>query len=176
MKDMYIRDEGRYLEEIIMGMVMSFDVVALYLLMPNVSQRFLLSLWTAILHMLFPLIGFYFGSWVGNMVTEWSGYISAILLFCIGLQLLLSSKDQRIPYISLPFLAVMTSLDTFSVSVSFGMLNLQEYLFILSAGIATFILSYVALVISKRSFLNGSIFKIIAGIILIGMSILAVLR
>ncbi len=173
---MYRRDEGRYLEEIIMGMVMSFDAVALYLLMPNVSQRFLLALWTAILHMLFPLIGFHFGSWVGNIITDWSEYISAILLFCIGLQLLLSSKNQRLPQISLPILAIATSLDTFSVSVSFGMLNLQEYLFILSAGIAAFVLSYMALVISKKSFLNGSIFKMLAGIILIGMSILAVWR
>lgn len=159
-----------------MGIVMSFDVVALYLLMPNVSQRFLLSLWTAILHMLFPLIGFHFGSWVGNFITEWSGYISSILLFCIGLQLLLSTKNQQIQYVSLPFLAIMTSLDTFSVSVSFGMLNLQMYLFILSAGIATFLLSYAALVISKKSFLNGGVFKFMAGIILIGMSILAILR
>lgn len=176
MKDMYIREEGRYLEEIIMGIVMSFDVVALYLLMPNVSQRFLLSLWTAILHMLFPLIGFHFGSWVGTIISEWSGYISSILLFCIGLQLLLSSKNQRIAYISLPFLAIMTSLDTFSVSVSFGMLNLQKYLFIVSAGVATFLLSYAALVISKKSFLNGSVFKIMAGIILIAMSVWSVLR
>ncbi|MEO4054062.1 manganese efflux pump [Solibacillus sp. CAU 1738] len=164
------------MQEIIMGIVMSFDVVALYLLLPNVSQRFLLSLWTAILHMLFPLIGFQFGSWIGMIITEWAGYISAILLFGIGLQLLLSTKNQHFSYIPLPILAIMSSLDTFSVSVSFGMLNLQMYLFILSAGIATFLLSYAALVIAKRTFFNGNVFKVVAGILLLCMSVLALWR
>ncbi|PKC51965.1 phosphotyrosine protein phosphatases I, partial [Rhizophagus irregularis] len=61
---------------------------------------------------------------------QWSNLISSTLLFFIGLHLILSTQNRQIKPIPVPILAVSASLDTFSVSISFGMLNLQKYLFI----------------------------------------------
>lgn len=68
------------------------------------------------------------------------------------------------------------SLDTFSVSVSFGMLNLEKTIFIISAGISALICSYGALVIARRSqvFFWKKNIQIIAGIVFIIMSMLAI--
>ena len=161
------------MQEIITGILMSFDVVALYLLTTNVRGKLLLALWTGLLHAVFPLIGFQFGEWLSAMLSGWTTGISSILLFFVGLQLLLSSKNTEFPAYSLPIIAILASVDTFSVSLSFGMLNLQKSLFILSAGISTFILSYLALRIAQKSvILKSYIFKMTAGIVLVIMSIL----
>ncbi|MGE7092660.1 manganese efflux pump MntP family protein [Lysinibacillus sp. NPDC048646] len=163
------------MQGILAGILTSVDVIGLYVLIPNIRYRLLLSVWTAALHMLFPLLGFELGNYLVRFLLEWGQWISSILLFSIGLHLLLvSHKDEKVT-ISPVLLAVTASLDTFSVSVSFGMLNLEKTIFIISAGMSALICSYGALVIARRSqvFLGKNI-QIIAGIIFIIMSILAI--
>ena len=161
------------MQEIVAGVVMSFDVVALFLVANNVKYKWLLASWTACLHMIFPLIGFYFGEWLGEVLVQWSNGISVLLLFFIGLQLLLSRKNEDFPAKALPIIAIFASFDTFSVSLSFGMLKLEKYLFIISAGFSTLVLSYIALVIAqKNTILKHDLLKRMAGLLLIIMSIL----
>lgn len=160
------------MQEILTGLIVALDVVALYLLLPDVKQRFILSLWTAILHMIFPIIGFTLGRWMVHILLQWSNLISSILLFSIGLQLILSTKNRQIMAIPISILAVTASLDTFSVSISFGMLNLQKFLFIFSAGLWTFVLSYISLQLARSRFsIKGDSLKWIAGLSLIVISI-----
>ena len=161
------------MQEMIAGVLMSFDVVAIYLLANQVKYKWLLASWTALLHMLFPLVGFQFGQWLANFFLQWSSSISTLVLFFIGLQLLISKENEDFPAKTLPIIAIFASIDTFSVSLSFGMLNLEKYIFIISAGLSTLILSYVALLIAqKTTILDNTIPKKIAGSILIIMSIL----
>ena len=161
------------MQEVVAGILMSFDVVALYLIATNVKSKWLLALWTALLHMIFPLIGYRFGEWIAVYLNNWATSLSTILLFFVGLQLLLSKKDESFPAISLPIIAIFASIDTFSVSLSFGMLNLEKYVFIISAGLSTFLLSYAALVVAqKTTILRNNALKKIAGLLLIVMSIM----
>ena len=156
---------------------MALDVVALYLLLPNVKQRLIVSLWTALLHMLFPIIGFSLGTLMVQVLLQWSNLISSILLFFIGLQLIMSTKNQSAITIPVTILAITASLDTFSVSVSFGMLNLHKYLFVFSAGIWTFILSYLSLQIARTSRnYKGDALKWIAGLSMMLMSIYTLIQ
>ncbi|ATP38962.1 hypothetical protein CSE16_02400 [Solibacillus sp. R5-41] len=161
------------MQEIITGVIMSFDVVALYLLTTKVRSKLVLALWTGALHAIFPLIGFHFGELLSGIFLEWTGRISSILLFFVGLQLLLSAKNNEVPVIPLSIVAILASFDTFSVSLSFGMLNLQKEVFVISAGVATFIFSYAALHFAqKSSILKSYIFKMVAGMLLIVLSIM----
>ncbi|MFJ6209362.1 manganese efflux pump MntP family protein [Lysinibacillus sp. NPDC092081] len=163
------------MQGILAGIITSIDVIGLYVLMPNVRYRFFLSVWTAALHMLFPLLGFELGHFLVHFLLEWGQWISSILLFCMGLHLLLfSRKDEKVT-ISPILLAVTASLDAFSVSVSFGMLHLEEAVFIISAGVSALICSYGSLVIASRSqVLLGNKLQIITGVFLIIMSVLAI--
>lgn len=161
------------MQELVAGVVMSFDVVALFLIANNVKYKWLLACWTACLHMIFPLIGFYCGEWLGQVLVQWSNGISVLLLFFIGLQLLLSRKNEDFPARTLPIIAIFASFDTFSVSLSFGMLKLEKYIFIISAGFSTLVLSYIALVIAqKNTIFKQDWLKRMAGVLLIIMSIL----
>ncbi|MDI7740897.1 manganese efflux pump [Lysinibacillus fusiformis] len=160
------------MQEILTGLIVALDVVALYLLLPDVKQRFLLSMWTALLHMIFPVIGFTLGNWMVHILLHWSNLVSSILLFSIGLQLILSTRNRQTIAIPITILAITASLDTFSVSISFGMLNLDKYLFIISAGVWTFVLSYISLYIARSHLkIKGDALKWIAGIALIIISI-----
>ena len=160
------------LQEILTGLIVALDVVALYLLLPAVKQRFLLAFWTALLHMIFPIIGFTLGSWMVQILLDWSTIISSALLFFIGLQLIVSTRGQETVTIPIAILAITASLDTFSVSISFGMLNLQKYVFVLSAGFWTFVLSYLSLTIARTGYsLKGDALKWIAGISLMALSL-----
>ncbi|OEC00853.1 membrane protein [Lysinibacillus sphaericus] len=163
------------MQGILAGILTSVDVIGLFVLIPNVRYRLFLAVWTATLHMLFPLLGFELGSYLVRFLLEWGQWISSILLFSIGLHLLLSSHKNEKITISPVLLAVTASLDTFSVSVSFGMLNLEKTIFIISAGLSAFICSYGSLVLARRSqVFFGNKIQIIAGIIFIVMSLLAI--
>ena len=162
------------MQGILAGILTSVDVMGLYVLLPTVRYRLLLSVWTASLHMLFPLLGFELGNYIVRFLLDWGQWISSILLFCIGLQLLLFSNKNEKRTISPILLAVTASLDTFSVSVSFGMLNLEKTIFIMSAGVSAFICSYIALTIARKNErFFGTNLQIFAGIVFIIMSILA---
>lgn len=160
------------MKEILTGLIMALDVVTIYLLLPHVKHKFFLSFWTGFLHVLFPLIGFSIGTFIVKILLQWSYLISSIFLFLFGINILLSDNNRQAINIPLVLLAIYTSIDSFSVSISFGMLNLEMYLFVLSAGISTFILSYISLIISKRNVLiKGGLFRYIAGLSLIAISI-----
>lgn len=155
-----------------MGFVMALDVMTIYLLLPNVKQKFLLSLWTSLLHMIFPLIGFFVGQLILSILLQWSYLISSIFLFLLGLNVLLTKENKQAFQIPVIILAIYTSLDAFSVSVSFGMLNLTWYLFSFCSGIFSFILSYIALFIAGKSIsLKGGLFRQITGWSLIAISL-----
>ncbi|MEK4762001.1 manganese efflux pump [Viridibacillus sp. FSL E2-0187] len=163
------------MQEIIAGVITALDVLALFLILPKVRFRFALSCWTAGLHVIFPLIGFYVGEWAAQYLITIAKMLSGALLSLIGLQLLLSARVKEPPNLSPILLAVTASLDTFSVSVSFGMLQLQKSLFIMSTGITTFLFSYIALSIKRKTPVNlGIMLQILAGVALLLMGILSI--
>ncbi|MGE7622093.1 manganese efflux pump [Viridibacillus sp. NPDC096237] len=164
------------MQEIIAGVITALDVFALYLILPKVRFRLALSCWTAGLHVLFPLIGFYVGEWAAQHIMTVAKMLSGALLSMIGLQLLLSARVRETPNLSPVLLAVTASLDTFSVSVSFGMLQLHKGLFIMSTGITTFIFSYVALSVKRKTPVNlGIMFQVMAGVALLLIGLLSII-
>lgn len=156
---------------------MGVDAFALYLLLPFVKYRFLFAVWTAVLHMLLPYIGYQIGDILFVLFNQLAQIISTLLLFGIGLQILISREEIKKIKINPTILALSVSLDTFSVSVSFGMLNLDKYLFIISAGVGAFIFSYTSLLLSRRALkFRTTIVNKVVGIIIIGISIWSYLQ
>jgi putative Mn2+ efflux pump MntP len=159
-------------KEIIAAIITAMDVLTIYILIPQVKYRFWLSLWTGVLHMIFPYIGFLFGEWLASYISNLAQNISGILLSMIGVQLLLAVKDHKAAQIPVALLAITTSLDTFSVSVSFGMLQLKETLLVCSMGVFAFLFSYIALVLHKKIPTKIGIYmQLLAGIVLLLMGV-----
>lgn len=159
--------------ELLAGALMSVDVLILFSLVSYRKQVVLLAIWTAVLHMIFPLIGYLAGTIVQQYLQHASPYLSAVLLTLVGLQMILTNSPKQLPLFSPFLIAVLASLDTFSVSISFGMLKLEKLLFIISSGFFSFIAVFIAQqIIFKHTFMNRSIIMKLAGILLILMGYL----
>lgn len=152
---------------------MSVDVLILFSLVSYRKQVLTLAAWVASLHMLFPLIGYYAGVLVQTYLQQASPYLSGVLLTLVGLQMVLSKSSKEVPMMPPYILAVVASLDTFSVSISFGMLQVEKFVFILSAGISAFVGVIVAQkIIYKNTVMNRGIIMKMAGGVLLVMGLL----
>ncbi|WP_144512012.1 manganese efflux pump [Bacillus sp. FJAT-22090] len=159
--------------EILAGALMSVDVLILFSLVLYRKQIFTLAAWVASLHMLFPLIGYYAGTIVQTYLQYASPYLSGFLLSLVGLQMVLARSPKQAPLLSPYLLAIVASIDTFSVSISFGMLKVEKLLFILSSGIFAYLAVFIAQkVIYKHAFLNRGIIIKLAGLVLLVMGII----
>lgn len=159
--------------ELIAGLLTALDVVALYSVLPKIRFPLILAIWTGLLHIIFPLLGFLTGEWVTSIIIEGGRLLSSILLFLTGVHLCLQHPQVKPSLIPPVLLAVIVSLDTFSVSLSFGMLHLQRWLFLLSAGFFALTFSYLAL---KSKLIKGPILTRISGVCLIIMGMLTLLN
>ncbi|WP_391119947.1 manganese efflux pump MntP family protein [Psychrobacillus sp. L3] len=159
--------------EILAGALVSVDVLILFSLVSYRKQVFTIAAWVASLHMLFPLIGYYAGIVVQNYLQQASPYLSGVLLALVGLQMIITQSPKQVPLFSPYLLALVASIDTFSVSISFGMLKVEKLIFILSSGILSFLAVFIAQkVIFKHSFMNRAIIMRLAGLVLLLMGIL----
>lgn len=163
------------LVEIIAAGVTTIDILVIYTLLHVRKRKWLIALWTAFLNVAFPLLGFMAGELSAQLFSEWSGILSSVLLGLIGLHMILQEEDPSASKVTGPLLiAVAVSLDSFSVSMSFGLMHLNKWLFIVSTGLMSLVLSYFALranlTITPR---YRTTLRKIAGLILIGMGILS---
>lgn len=161
--------------EIIAASVTTIDILVIYTLLHVRKRKWLIALWTAFLNVAFPLLGFMAGELSAQLFSEWSGILSSILLALIGLHMILQEDDPSETKMAGPLLiAVAVSLDSFSVSMSFGLMHLNKWLFIVSTGAMSLVLSYFAL----RANLTMTAYsrkglRRLAGVVLIVMGILS---
>lgn len=167
------------LELVAAGMT-TIDIIIIYSFLHIRKGRLLLAIWTAILNIVFPLIGFWAGETTAVLFSTWSRLLSGVLLALIGLHMLLQEDGElqaEAKVLSPLLIALAVSLDTLSVSVSFGMLQLNRILFITSSGMFALIFSYAALVGRKRRrSKKGQFIKKVAGVAFIIMGILSWLQ
>lgn len=163
--------------EIIAAGITTIDVIIVYSLMRLRKGRLVLVLWTTVLNMAFPFLGFLMGDWTIGIFSAWSHLLSGILLALIGLHMILQddSNDAELTRQLHPaFLALAVSLDTFSVSVSFGMLQLNKMLFIFASGLLALCFSCIALYYGRRiSIRNGKVLRKLCGLALLVMGVLS---
>lgn len=166
--------------EIIAASVTTIDVIIVYSLLQLRKARLVLAIWTMLLNMAFPLLGFVMGDWSASLFSTWSHLLSGVLLALIGVHMLLqddSSNAAMTKQLHPAVIALAVSLDTFSVSVSFGMLQLNKILFILASGFLTFVFSCLALYYGRRLRLrNGAFLRRVCGGILLLMGIMSWFR
>lgn len=172
--------EVNLLVEIIAASVTTIDVIIVYSLLRLRKARLMLAIWTMLLNMAFPFIGFVMGDWSAELFSTWSHLLSGILLALIGVHMLLqddNANSELTRQLHPGIIALAVSLDTFSVSVSFGMLQLNKILFILASGFLTFIFSCLALYYGRKLKLgNGALLRRACGGILLVMGIMSWFR
>lgn len=168
--------EVNSLLEIIAASVTTIDVIVVLSLMQLRKGRLALALWITFLNLVLPLAGFVMGDWSAELFSVWSNLLSGVLLAMIGIHMLLHDDDNSMLKRQLhpAVIALAVSLDTFSISVSFGMLQLNKILFVVAAGFLSFVFSCLALYFGRfLSIRNGKLLRILAGLTLLIMGIVS---
>lgn len=162
--------------EIIAAIITTVDIVIVYTVLQLRRGRLMIALWTTLLNMILPIIGFYMGEWTVHFFAGWSQLLSGVMLALIGLHILLDDGEQQsmVHKMSPFFLALIVSLDAFSVSVTFGMMQLNKWLYVFVSGFFAFIFSIVALLSTGRiRLINGTYIRRITGIIFIVIGVMS---
>lgn len=136
--------------ELFAASITTLDIIIVYSLLTIRKGKFTLALWTSFLNMLLPFLGFVMGEFSAIFFTEWSTLLSGVLLGLIGLHILLQDENDSSMKMPPGLIALAVSIDSFTVSVSFGMLHMNKVLFILASGFLSFVFAYGTLRIKNR--------------------------
>ena len=166
--------------EVFAAGITTLDVLVIYSFLQINKGKFVLALWTSFLNMVFPFLGFITGEFSAHIFTVWSSILSGVMLGLIGIHMLLQDDETEF-YMENSYLhfiiAFAVSIDAFSVSVSFGMLQMDKILFIVASGLFTFVFSCAAFLLKGHLGLkNGKALRLIAGFALLIIGILSCFR
>ncbi len=132
-----------------------------------------------LLQALMPLLGFVLGSSVYNILNFIGHYVVFFFLVVIGAGMLYDAfcgEEKKyiddFSFLTLFLLGVATSIDAFSVGISFAFLEIKLYVAVATIGLVAFILSSLGVYIgSKFGKDNSKKAKVVGGIILIILAI-----
>jgi len=168
---------GFTVEEIFAASITTLDVIVVYALLHVRKGKFVLAMWTSFLNMLLPLLGFITGEISSSIFSDWSTLLSGVLLGLIGLHMLLEDGDTKSSTgkkLHPAIIALAVSIDSFSVSVSFGMLQFNKVLFIFASGMFSLVFAYIALRYNVSLGLKGGKrLRQFAGLALLVMGVLS---
>lgn len=140
----------------------------------NIKYALIIAIFFGGFQALMPVIGWFSGIQLQNIVSALAPWIAFLLLLGIGIKMIYESfhVDEDVCNIfslkELLILSVATSIDAFAVGVTFAILNTPIITPIIVIGLVTFILSLIGVYIGKNM---GHLFEnkieIIGGLILI---------
>ena len=142
-----------------------------------IKQSILLSLSFSIFQMIMPLIGYFLGNSLNIYFMKYNKLIAFILLTIIGINMIRDSfiNEEYQNIINLKELIILsfaTSIDAFSVGITFSLFKINLFSTIIIIGIITFILCFIGVFIGKyigNKFKN--ITSILGGIVLVILGI-----
>lgn len=105
----------------------------------------------------FPVIGWLIGSTLKDLIAYWDHWIAFLLLAFVGVKMIIEgNKPDGALHNFNPFkitvvlgLSIATSIDALVVGFSFGLLNLQIWLAVITIGGVTFIASMLGMLFGK---------------------------
>lgn len=126
-----------------------------------------------------PLIGYLAGLGFREYVATYGHIIGFLLLLAVGLKMLwetfkkedVEAERHIMSTRTLTLLAVATSIDALVIGITFNFVPVHLPVAIAVIGVVTFVLSYMGVLIGKRSrHLLGTKFEIVGAVILIGLA------
>lgn len=174
---------------LLLGVGLSFDSfavsISIGLLKPKISfgQACKIATSLALFQAVFPVIGWYVGSAIGEIITSIDHWISFGLMLLLGGKMILEGiKDNGSLKNINPFkisvligLSIATSIDAFVVGITFGFLKTPVLFPVLVIGFVTFIASMLGLLSGKKISAKRSHQSLIIGgciLIAIGVKVL----
>lgn len=170
-------------ELIIISISLSMDAFSVsickgLILNKNIKKyALIIALSFSLFQVLMPLLGYFLGNTLNSYFLKFNKLIAFILLFIIGFNMIKESLNQNdinntLSFKELLSLSIATSIDAFSIGLTFSLFKVNLLLACSLIGIITFILCFIGVLIGK---IIGNKFEkissIFGGIVLIIMSL-----
>lgn len=169
---------------LIIGITLSLDAFCIAVLKGFIKQKLtikyilVIGLYFGFFQALMPYLGYLIGYKMYDVISSYDHYVILILLSIIGFNMILESfkKDymvnDTINFKEMLMLSIATSIDAFTVGITFSFFNTNIYLTCLLIGIITMIISSLGVIIGHKigTFFNGKV-ELIGGIFLIILGI-----
>ena len=150
----------------------------------NWKSAIIVGMYFGIFQALMPFLGYISGKSLGQIITNFSGWVTFFLLSFIGINMIRETfkKEEKddtcdLRFIPMLMLSIATSIDAFAVGITFAFFEVNIMFAIFIIGIITFALSALGVKI-------GNVFgtkyeksaQILGGMILIAIGIKALLQ
>ena len=169
---------------IIIGLSLSLDAFCVAVLKGFIKEKisfkyiFTIALYFGLFQGIMPILGYYIGYSMYDKVSLYDHYIILIILSSLGINMIYNSnkKDNKlsdsISFIEMLILAIATSIDAFTVGITFTFLTSNIFSLCLVISLTTFIISFLGVLIGHKfgTLFNGKV-EIIGGITLIFLGI-----
>ena len=118
------------------------------------KNALIISLFFSFFQILMPLLGFLLGNNLNTYFIKYNNLFAFILLFIIGFNMIKESFDKGTLKSDLNLkellgLSIATSIDAFSVGLTFSLFKINLKLFLFLTFIITFILSFLGVTLGK---------------------------
>ena len=141
------------------------------------KYAFILALSFSLFQMLMPLLGYFLGNSLNTYFLKFNKLIAFFLLFIIGFNMIKESFEKEntsntLTFKELMVLSIATSIDAFSIGLTFSLFKVNLLLAISLIGIITFVVCFIGVLIGKYFGKKlDKLSEILGGIILIIMSL-----
>lgn len=132
-----------------------------------IKKAFIVSLYFSFFQFLMPIFGFILGNSFSFIIKSLDHWISFILLFIIGFQMIIDNDtpnniSDSISIFDMFLLSMATSIDALTVGITFSFYDIPLIFYSFIIGIITFILCFIGCVLgnkigNKRSFISNYI-------------------
>ena len=194
-QSLFLGGNMSFAELFVLAIGLSMDAFAVSICMglslKEIKSKHMLSagLWFGGFQALMPLLGYFLGNFLSDLVNKYAPYIAFGLLVFLGGKMIKEaifendeSLNASMNFTNMLMLAIATSIDALSVGVTFAFLKVHIWAAIIFIGITTFTFSFVGIKIGsifgtkykKIAEISGGIILIIIGIrvLIEGMGIL----
>ncbi len=124
----------------------------------HLRHAFRIALYFGFFQAIMPLAGWLLGSSFASVINSFQHWLAFIILAFIGIKMITDSRSscEAIPkdftcHKTLFALAIATSIDAFSVGLSFSLMNINIILPVIIIGIVTFLTSIIGVYAGKLS-------------------------
>ena len=125
-----------------------------------------------------PLIGWFLGIQVRDMIADYDHWLAFVMLAGIGAKMIYESFSNKkkefnpTKFLVAAWLAFATSIDAFVVGVSFAFIEINIILSVIIIGTLTFLVSMSGIFVGKKaSACYGNKIEFLGGLLLIGIGV-----
>ncbi|QAS53296.1 manganese efflux pump MntP [Halobacillus litoralis] len=147
----------------------------------RLKHAFVAGIVIGVFHIFMPGLGILLGKWLSVSASEWATLAGGVMLFGLGAYAVFASFTEkhsfsyRMTGVGIWLFALSVSIDSFPVGFSIGLREAEVWIYVLSFGVFSMVLTWAGFIIGRRAgSLLGTYSELLGGSILCALGLNAI--